>query len=239
MEEIKYTFERMEKKFFLTPSQYGELLERLGGRIEPDEYYKSQVCNIYYDTANHELIRRSIDGPIYKEKLRLRSYKVPDEDDTVFVEIKKKYKGITYKRRSTMSLCEAREFLSGGAMPEDSQINREIAYFVDFYKPVPSVFLAYDRESFIMRGEDNMRITFDTALRWRDTDLDLSLGGQGTPMFDDGRVLMEIKLKNTVPFWLARLLSDVGLRSVNYSKYGAYYKSSLTEKCYNGVIIGV
>lgn len=92
-------FQRVEKKYLLNIKQYCEFMSVVRKYIYEDEYGLHTICNIYYDTKKDELISRSIDKPIYKEKLRLRTYGVPDIKSTSFIEIKKKYNGIVYKRQ--------------------------------------------------------------------------------------------------------------------------------------------
>ena len=60
--------------------------------MELDHYGRSTIRNIYYDTDNYRLIRKSLEKPVYKEKLRVRSYRQVSQDEEVFVELKKKYK---------------------------------------------------------------------------------------------------------------------------------------------------
>ena len=143
MGETKLTFKRYEKKYLLSPERYAALRQQLDEHIVPDVYFKSTVCSIYYDSDDYQLIRHSIEGPVYKEKLRVRSYNVPGPDDTVFVELKKKYKGIVYKRRVTMSAARAADYLVGKCPPpEVSQITREIDWFLHENQPAPKVFMA-------------------------------------------------------------------------------------------------
>ena len=116
-------FARIEKKFLLRPEQYKALRAVFDEKMAQDAYGRHTILNIYLDTSDYELTRESIEKPIYKEKVRLRAYGMPKEDDKVFLEIKKKYKGVVYKRRAEMTLRQAREYLSGGEKPpQDSQI---------------------------------------------------------------------------------------------------------------------
>lgn len=78
-----FTFKRVEKKYLLSEDKYNRLLERLEPYMQLDEYGLHTICNIYYDTPDYDLIRTSIDKPVYKEKLRLRSYGIPDLDSKV------------------------------------------------------------------------------------------------------------------------------------------------------------
>ena len=124
---ITSIFERKEIKYPISSRQHDELLGLLSGRILPDEYGLTTVCNIYFDTPDHRLIRESIEKPMYKEKLRLRTYGVPGEGSTAFLELKKKFDGIVYKRRETMPYSEAWDLLVNRVPPaRQTQILKEI-----------------------------------------------------------------------------------------------------------------
>lgn len=114
MNNFTQIFQRVEKKYLLTEYQYFALRRFLEGTARVDRYGETSILNIYYDTPDFRLIRASLDGPAYKEKLRLRSYGVPADDSTAFLEIKKKYQGIVYKRRIDMPYRQAADYLAGG-----------------------------------------------------------------------------------------------------------------------------
>ena len=224
MSGIQSCFKRYEKKYLLTAGQYEAMRFGMAAYMKPDEHPRYSIGNIYYDTEHYDLIRTSLEKPVYKEKLRMRSYGVPGSRDTVFVEIKKKYDGVVYKRRITMQMQDAALYLYGARKGDGSQISREIDYFLRLYQPERKVFIAYDREAYAAADGGELRITFDTALRARSNDVDLRLGDYGAPLLPDGLYLMEIKIPGTAPLWLARLLSDNRIFSTSFSKYGAYYK---------------
>lgn len=230
MSDIQCCFKRYEKKYMLTREQYRTIRLGMAFYMRPDEHPRYTIGNVYYDTADYALIRASLERPIYKEKLRVRSYGVPGDGDAAFVEIKKKFDGVVYKRRVTVTAAEAARWLDGGSAPLDSQISREIGYFLQSYDPAPAVYIAYDREAYAGRENSELRITFDTNLRWRDTDVDLRAGESGSPILHDDSVLMEIKIPGTAPLWLARLLSESGAVPTSFSKYGAYYQQMMTSK---------
>lgn len=233
MKDARLTFKRYEKKYILSPWDYEALWERLGPYMEPDEFFSSTVCSVYYDTENFALIRNSIDAPIYKEKLRLRSYNIPGPEDTVFVELKEKFKGLVYKRRITMGELEAEEYLAGQIPPpDDRQVTREIDWFLKTNKVRPRVFIASEREAWVAKDEKELRITFDRDIRWRDTELSLRYGSHGENILTDGTVLMEIKMPESAPMWLARMLSELSIFPQGFSKYGTCYRNNLI----NGVI---
>ena len=240
MGDTKLVFKRYEKKYLLSRGQYETLFRELRDHIVPDAYHRSTVCSIYYDTDDYELIRRSIEAPVYKEKLRLRSYGVPDDDGTVFIELKKKYKGMVYKRRVPMGAKAAMAYLAGEAGPtECSQMTREIDWFLHENDVNPKVFIACDRYAWVDKENPELRITFDENLRWRTDRLDLTLGSDGETLTEPGAVLMEIKIPGTAPLWLARLLSDQRVFPTSFSKYGTCYKNHILREYFNGVIVCV
>ena len=240
MGETRLTFKRMEKKYLLSREQYEKLRAALEDRIVPDVYARSTVCSVYYDTDDYALIRHSIESPVYKEKLRLRSYNVPGDDDTVFIELKKKYKGMVYKRRVTMSARQAAAYLAGEAEPpERSQMTREIDWFLHENPVKPKAFIACDRSAYVARDNPELRITFDENLRWRERDLDLRRGSEGEALLDEDHVLMEIKIPGTAPLWLAHILSELSLFPTGFSKYGTCYKNHILSEYFNGVIVCV
>lgn len=237
MGETILTFKRYEKKYLLSADEYERLWQRLEEYVEPDSFFKSTVCSIYYDDDRYSLIRHSIEKPKYKEKLRVRSYNVPSKDSNVFVELKKKFEGVVYKRRVVMSAQEAEKYLSREiAAPMDSQMIREIDWFMHENKPVPKVFIACEREAYKAKENGELRITFDRNIRWRETDLHLSSGAYGEELLEDGQVLMEIKIPGAAPLWLAEMLSQLQIYPRSFSKYGTCYKNKLIEKYFNEVI---
>lgn len=230
MKETEFTFKRYEKKYLLSAEQYAAFTAAAGEHLVPDAYHKSLVCTIYYDTEDFELIRRSIEGPVYKEKLRVRSYGVPDENGCVFVELKKKFKGIVYKRRVQMTPKQAELWLAGAApAPADTQITREIEWFLKMNRVSPAVFIGCDRIAWVDKDDPELRITFDESIRWRRDRLDLTEGDSGEDLLEDGQVLMELKIPEAAPLWLARLLSDGEIFPRTFSKYGICYKTQIIK----------
>lgn len=220
------TFKRVEKKYLLTGEQAQELFSALGERAVLDAYGLHTVCNIYYDTRTHELVRRSIEKPVYKEKLRLRSYGVPSEDTRVYLELKKKWKGTVYKRRIEMPLYTAKAYLERGVYPEeyDCQILREIDYALHFYPLEPSLFLAYDRRAYYLAEQEDVRFTIDCGIRSREDALDLLEGDTGEPLFDGDIRILELKAPFALPKWFVSLMSGLQIYPNSFSKYGSVYK---------------
>lgn len=226
------TFQRYETKYMLDEVQYQILMKEMKDRIYPDEFCKSTICNIYYDTPDFRLIRASLDKPVYKEKLRLRSYGVPTPNSKVFLEIKKKYQGIVYKRRVPMTLLEAEQYLSEGICPEKGgQILREIDWFCKFYRNLePAVCLCYDREAYVDRENSDLRFTVDTNIRWRREQMELQAGDSGSSLLNEGQHLLELKVPGSMPIWLVQLLENLNINQTSFSKYGAVYQTKLADK---------
>lgn len=214
-------FKRKEIKYLLTREQYTALRERIAPYMQVDEYGLSRISNIYFDTDNYDLIRESLDKPFYKEKMRLRAYGRITADSPVFLELKKKYDGIVYKRRVKLSLSEAKDFLFEGKLPDaDSQVLYEIKYFMDFYKPEKATFISYDRVAMFGKEDPNLRITFDENLRVAFDRGDIQSGREGRRILDEDEYLMEIKVNSAMPLWLTRALSELSIFPTSFSKYG-------------------
>ncbi len=224
-------FRRYEKKYLLSGDQYAEFIAQASEKLQADDYGKYTIYNLYFDTPDYRLIRASLEKPIYKEKLRLRSYTIPNAGSTVFVELKKKYKGIVYKRRVPMTYKQAYYYLMRNIEPfEDNQILSELDWFKSFYKPVPTVNLSYEREAY--KGNDDegfLRITFDKNILWRSDNLDLTKGAFGKSLLEDDERLMEIKTDGAIPLWVCHLLDDVGSFPVSFSKYGSCYQNMMAK----------
>ena len=226
---ITSIFRRYEKKYLINREQYEALRRMTEELFVPDEFGKSVIMNIYFDTPSDQLIRTSLDKPLYKEKLRLRTYGVPTSESNSFVEIKKKFKGVVYKRRVKMSYAEATEYLVNGVPPtKETQITAEIDWFMKFYGEVkPAMVITYDREAMFSKENKDLRITYDSNILWRREDLDLRCGAYGKVLLPEGYYLMEIKIPGSMPVWLARMLDQLKIYPTSYSKYGMAY---LTDK---------
>jgi SPX domain protein involved in polyphosphate accumulation len=235
---IQYTFKRYEKKYLLTRAQYRALYERIASAVVEDSYGKSTICNLYYDTDDYKLIRASLEKPVYKEKLRVRSYGVPQTDSDLFVEIKKKYQGVVYKRRIKLPVQTADDFLLHGKMPENAgQIAKEIAWMMHTNPLKPKVLLAYDRLALYAKADSSLRITFDENIRFRTDQLDLCKGAYGTQLLAPNTILMEIKIPGSMPLWLCEILSDLQIYPTSFSKYGFCYQQYILPTINQGVFI--
>ena len=221
-------FERIEKKYRITAAQKEAVLREIGGRLLEDRFCRSTIQSLYLDTPDHRIIRNSIEArghSVYKEKIRVRSYGTPVREDKVFFELKKKYKGIVYKRRICMTLAEAERYLEEGICPKDSQIMREIDYAMNFYgRPKPAVMICYEREAYAIQDHPALRVTFDSNVRYRDRELSLGKGSQGIPITGSGEYLLEVKSDGAIPVWLSEILDRNKVYPSSFSKYGTAYQ---------------
>ncbi len=235
-------FNRYEKKFIIRADVCNELQQELRQYMVSDEYNKDfkpySICNIYYDTVDNNLIRTSLLKPAYKEKLRLRAYGVPTADDIVFLEIKKKFCGLTNKRRIRIGLMDAYDFLEKKRVPKADYINQQILselnYFVHFYNPEPKLYLAYDRYAYFSKENRHLRVSIDLNIRARRTDLRLECGDFGERIVPEHMRIMEIKAEHSIPVWLAALLSKYHVYSTGFSKYGTEYQNYLWSRLEKG-----
>lgn len=234
-----YIFRRVEKKYRLKADLCAEFLQEIMPYLRPDEYGKSTVCSLYLDTPDRVLIRNSIDAKgiervSYKEKLRIRSYGNATAETKVFLEIKKKYKGVVYKRRERTTWEKALRYLETREKPLQSQIMEEIDYAMSYYGHVsPAMYVACERVAYVVKENPNLRITFDTMVRARDTRLSLSEGCDGELLLPTDEVLMEIKTEGAMPLWLAHALDKYRIFPTSFSKYGTAHLRSLIPETEN------
>ena len=225
-------FKRYELKYMLTGEQKDRVVKALQPYMSMDKYGRTTIRNIYFDTPDYILARHSIAKPDFKEKLRVRTYSQVVSDENVFVELKRKFDHVVYKRRVSIPEKAAMEWTSGAKAYGHSdrntnQLCSEINYFLDYYKDLqPVMFLSYEREAYKMNpglDDQDFRVTFDENILCRDHDLSLKSGVYGTPILDDGKVLMELKCSGGIPLWMVKILSEEKLYKTSFSKYGNAY----------------
>lgn len=220
-------FKRYELKYMLTTEQKRRVLTAMAPYMKLDQYGRTTIRNLYFDTDTYLLIRRSIEKPVYKEKLRIRSYDKSSADGAVFVELKKKYKHVVYKRRIALPCGEAMQWLSGEKHTDKkTQIVNEIDYFLSYYGALhPTVFLSYEREAYYANDGTDFRVTFDDTILCRQEDLSLQSEAYGIPILPEDKVLMEIKCSGGIPLWMTEVLSKEKIYKTSFSKYGTAYKT--------------
>jgi SPX domain protein involved in polyphosphate accumulation len=227
----KKIFRRYELKYLLTTEQFNIIQNIIELYMNKEKFFNSTIRNIYYDTPNYYLIRTSIEKPEYKEKIRIRSYKTVDETEEVFVEIKKKYKKVVYKRREILPYNQAKRFLEQKIMPNELQITKEIDYAIKYYNDLkPTLFLSYQRTAYIGKEDLNFRITFDKNIIWRTYDIDLTKEVEGEYLLRPDMILMEVKTLMGLPRWLLDFLGENKIYKQSFSKYGNAYKKILENK---------
>lgn len=232
---VQTVFKRYEMKYVLSREQQKMVLKAMEPYMKLDDYGKTLIRNIYFDTDDYLLIRRSIEKPAYKEKLRVRCYGNAESKKPVFVELKKKYKKIVYKRRIVLSENEALKWLQGERhCKSNSQITQEIDYFLSFYKALkPAAYISYEREAYYSQQYPDLRITFDSNILCRTSNLTLEKDG-GDPVLPQENVLMEIKSGGAVPLWMTDVLSHEHIYKTSFSKYGAAYRSLIFPQINKG-----
>lgn len=241
------SFKRYENKYIVNDEQFERLISALSEFMEFDEHCKNgtyKICNVYFDTADNDVIRHSVSKPYYKEKMRFRTYGTPKNDDApAFIEIKKKIGGIVNKRRATLTYGEAVRYLRDGVKPENlSYINRQVLAELDYYfeqnAVAPAAYVSYDRIAMFSKTDHSFRLTFDNNIQTRRYNLSLKDGSYGEQLLPDGVHLMEIKISGALPMEVARILSENGVFKTGFSKIGKEYEKLLKDKYYAEICVG-
>lgn len=217
-------FNRVELKYILTKEEYKELFSKINNYLEKDRYYQSKICNLYFDNDNNDFIINSLEKPIYKAKIRLRSYSVPNLNDIVYLELKGKYDGVVFKRRVDIKLKDFNYYMKTGIIKEEynNQIMKEIDYVIKKFNIYPKLYIGYDRLSYYDKNNINFRVTFDFNLRSRQDELKLELGDNGN-LYNKDLVIMEVKSLQSIPLWFTKILSNMKIYPNSFSKYGEIY----------------
>lgn len=263
-------FKRYELKYMITRDQQTRILQAMEPYMIPDSFGKSTIRNIYFDTDDHILARHSVAKPDFKEKLRIRCYDQATEDSTVFVELKRKFDHVVYKRRValpeniamswtqglTQGLSrrhsEGKTSVTSGDCFDPSaltgQMSREIDYFLSYYGYLrPAAFISYDRQAYRAKApgasccsygqtdtlfssfDSDFRVTFDENILFRDYDISLESDVYGTPLLEEGKILMELKCSGGIPLWMTEILSEEHIYKTSFSKYGTAYTKYMLD----------
>ena len=223
-------FRRVEKKYIITKEQYTAIEEAIKGKMVEDEHGKSIIYNLYLDTGQFELIRHSITKPIYKDKVRLRSYSIPNNDTPIYLEIKRKYDGVVSKRRVETNLNEFHEYLSNNEENKEEQVEKELHYYFKHYNLKPTMFVSYYRGAYYDREDSGFRLTFDSEVVARNYDLELEKGVYGTDILGKDKYIMEVKTLGAIPMWFVKILDELKIRPCGFSKYGEAYTQLILKE---------
>ena len=224
-------FERQEKKYLLTDGQKEEFLQRIRPFVTEDEHGAYTLTNLYFDNDCFGSIRRSMEKPAFKEKMRLRGYGTPGREDPVFWELKKKFKGTGYKRRIVTTPRAMEDYLQKGIPLPDSQSFRELDHVLHAQQLRPRIYLAYDRVAYYAKEDHNIRITFDENIRYRWQDLSLTAGDHDCRIYPTPGHLMELKVFYRMPLWLVEILTELKIYPVSFSKYGKIFEKEGISVC--------
>ncbi|MCR5250565.1 MAG: polyphosphate polymerase domain-containing protein [Lachnospiraceae bacterium] len=229
MAQYQDVFMRSEIKYLLNREQYEKLRQYLDTIVQADAYGLTRINNIYFDTPDYRLVRTSLEKPVYKEKLRLRTYGRTDDDTNAFIEIKKKYKGVVYKRRISGRYADHYSYLTGQKNnAENSQIAGEIEQTLRLYHDLePAMSVCYERIAMVGIKDPSLRITLDENISYDESCKDLRELTAGRPILPEGQCLMEIKVCNGFPCELARKMSELSIFPVSFSKYGRAYQDMM------------
>lgn len=230
------TFKRREMKFLLNEEQYAFLRGEIEKHMTEDDFGRHTILNIYLDNHNNDLIRSSLGKPVYREKLRLRAYGNVEDDSEAFLEIKKKFRGITYKRRFELTYKELHDYITDGTPPDKrGQVFEEIDYIIRRMNLEPKIVICYDREAYYGNDDKEFRLTFDGNVRFRRDELDLRSGDHGEYLITQPYTVMEVKSAGAIPIWLARTLSEKKIFHGSFSKYGNIFAGEIRQKYKVGV----
>ena len=92
------------------------------------------------------------------------------------------------------------------------------------------MYISYERVALCGLEDPDLRLTFDSHILWRDSQLELSKGSWGQELLEPGVRLMEIKIAGAMPLWLGELLDELTVYPISFSKYGRAYQKRAAQK---------
>ncbi len=215
---------RSEMKYIIDKEIFNKILNDILPNVKPSEFFEQRIHNVYYDNDHDGVIRKSRDQRDYKEKMRVRAYEASDGFyKNAFMELKKKYKGITYKRRLKVPLDTINQmFKEKKLFPdiEESQATKEMKFFIQKHDCFPKVYISYNRKTYVTTGEEDMRITFDSEIFTRAVNLQLNSNSEDVIHENKDLVIMELKINGSMALWFANILKKYNVCPCPYSKYG-------------------
>jgi len=243
------TFKRHERKYLIKTEMRDEILPILLQHMRPDEYCTDgreyRIHSIYYDTVNHDVIRSNSQGMAYKEKMRVRSYYADNSPDAyVFMELKKKCKGIGNKRRIRLQNKEVAPFAEQGIPPQtdgylSAQVVKELSYYLKMNRVAPAMYVQYDRLALFGKEDSDFRITFDRNIRVRRSCFTFGETPDDELLLPEDTCIMEIKILGAMPLWLSKMLSEKSIFSRGFSKYGVKYREDAKARRLTYVLEGI
>ncbi|QGH35688.1 VTC domain-containing protein [Gracilibacillus salitolerans] len=222
-------FTRREQKYLITKQQYEKLIEKTSFFMRPDKFGvdgKYTVISLYFDSLDHKIYYETKNKLRFRQKLRLRVYDNTDIEGPSFFEVKQKHNNVVNKRRMLLPLSEAYRYLDESKTnvldsieTSNPQVLREIENFRTLYGLQPEMVVSYDRHA--LHGIDNagLRMTFDFNLRCRNTDLRVENGAYGDNFIDENLGVLEVKVNDSVPLWLTRILQEINCEQRSASKF--------------------
>jgi len=230
------SLDRFELKYLVPTAAAQEFRESLRPYLVPNDHGGSAGCyqlsSLYYDGPHYHFYWEKVDGVRFRRKLQIRHYaalELLEEGIPVFVEIKQRLNRVTQKRRvllpyrEALRLCNERQMPDAGSSPrtwQDVAVLEEIAGMLWRYDLRPASVVSYVRQALVGTEYDmGLRVTFDTELSFRASQLELDSEANGLPLFPPDWTVVEIKVNECIPYWPTKLVGKHNLNLVRDSKY--------------------
>lgn len=223
------TMSRHDIKYIIDEKTVGELRKcLLANNMRKQIHDSDLVVSAYCDTDDFASIRKCIDDPKHKEKIRIRSYGPIGDDDLAYLEIKRKENGLLTKRRVKVRYGDIPGILSGSQKMQ-GEFGDELDDFLSRYpNSEPRIRISYERESYKAEDESSdLRVTLDHDIRYKVGKGIRLDGSDGTCLMSPRRYIIEIKTLGETPKWLDMFFKSRSLKPRSYSKYAKAYTKAV------------
>jgi len=242
MSGFETRFQRLELKFLIDEPR-ADLIRR---QLEPycaidphsldhprreDGHIGYEISSLYLDTPALAFHRAKERGDADRLKLRVRTY---SKTSRATLEVKRRHSDVIDKIRAVVDRDRVETCVDGllGDFEVDDHTQaflHQLGLLVATSGAGPTLTVRYDREAYASVVDHYARVTFDRQIRARRTEIwDLSPPeDESWVRFDDHwkthhltlPIVMEIKCRKAVPFWLIDLIRRNNLSRCSFSKY--------------------
>ena len=215
---------RHELKFVVSDLMLQQLKSRLLPIMKPDAHQSDgcyTITSLYYDDIYNRCMEENINGTDRRCKYRVRIYNHSDE--TIKLEKKIKYRGMTRKESVSLTPEECSLFMQGSIpFPNGNmeELRQKLYSEMLISGMSPKVIVEYDRTA-LTYPVGNVRITFDENIRSsRDASSLFDKNAfRNSAIMPAGYHIFEVKYDELLPEYISDVISIGMLKKTTNSKY--------------------
>lgn len=234
--------DRHEGKYIVPVSMARDVAEFIKPFCDPDPHGEGNppeyvITTLQLDTPNYSLHHAKGLEAVNRFKLRARTYGEVVGGAPVFLEVKKKIRGVIVKSRCRIAFDSwSRDMVRNLKYDHTFKSHREEEAYLEFVRLTreiaaePTVWIRYTRESYFGVNDEYARVSFDRKLLYQPA-VDWDSWGAAAPWkpldsslaqrkgYHFSGIILELKTLSNVPHWMIDLVKYFGLERTGNCKY--------------------